>query len=378
MKCSLSFKRGKFLLMSQIHTSIRYNHKDRLFYTTLRKRVDEYFRNNQISKYGNYTMVLKTICMFAFYLIPYFLLIFNVFSSQMIQLLLCVLAGFGMAGIGLGVMHDANHGSYSKNPKINKLMSYSLVLIGGSPLNWQLQHNNLHHTYTNIDGVDEDIAPPGILRFSPHARYKKIHRLQIFYAWFFYGLMTIMWSITKDFKQLRRYNRMGLLATAKTEYSSHLRWIIFYKVIYYAYALLIPLLLIHAFWWQILLGYFIMHFTAGLVLALIFQPAHVVEDTRFPLPDETGNMENDWAVHQLYTTANFAPKSLLFSWYVGGLNFQVEHHLFPNICHVHYKKLSSIVKETASEFGLPYNSQPTFAGAVWSHAKMLWRFGKAA
>ncbi len=364
--------------MSQLHSSIRYNNSDRLFYNTLRKRVDEYFRTNQISKYGNYKMVIKSICMFAFYLIPYFLLVFNFSSNHWIQMGLVVLAGCGMAGIGLGVMHDANHGSYSKNPTINKIMSYSIVLIGGYPLNWQLQHNNLHHTYTNIDGVDEDIAPPGILRFSPHSKYKKIHRLQIVYAWFFYGFMTIMWSLTKDFKQLNRYTRMGLLATAKKTYGKELTQIILTKSLYYVYVIVVPMILMDVAWWQILIGFFIMHFTAGLVLALIFQPAHVVEETTFPLPDATGNMENDWAVHQLYTTANFAPKGFLFSWYVGGLNFQVEHHLFPNICHVHYKKLSKIVKETANEFGLPYHSQPTFAGAVISHAKMLWKFGQAA
>ncbi len=363
--------------MQQVNT-IRYNHKDRLFYNTLRKRVDEYFKTNHISKFGNYKMILKTIAMFGMYFIPYFLLVFNVSDNHWVQLFFCILAGVGMSGIGLGVMHDANHGSYSKNSTVNTIMSYSIVLIGGYPLNWQLQHNNLHHTYTNIDGLDEDIAPPGVLRFSPHSKYRKIHKLQIFYAWFFYGFMTLMWSLTKDFKQLNRYNRMGLLATAKKDYTRQLIQIIFCKLLYYAYILILPMFILDIPWWMILVGYFVMHFTAGLILALIFQPAHVVENTVFPLPDNSGNMENDWAVHQLYTTANFAPKSKMFSWYVGGLNFQVEHHLFPNICHLHYKKISGIVQETAREFGLPYNTQKTFLGAVISHAKMLWRFGRTA
>lgn len=358
--------------------TIRFNNQNRLFFATLRKRVDEYFITNKIAKHGNYKMVFKSICMFTFYFAPYFLLVFNVFSANWIHVLLSVALGFGMAGIGLSVMHDSNHGTYSRNPKVNKIMSYSLVFLGGYPLNWQLQHNNLHHTYTNIDGADEDIAPPGFLRFSPHAEHKKIHKLQFIYAWFFYGLMTIMWTVTKDFKQLNRYTRMGLLAQVKRNYKKELTELILWKIAYYAYVIAIPMIFMNVPWWHILIGFFIMHFTAGLILALIFQPAHVVEETNFPLPDATGNMENDWAIHQLHTTANFAPKSFLFSWYVGGLNFQVEHHLFPNISHVHYKKISKIVKDTAHEFNLPYYSQPTFYSALASHTKMLWQLGKAA
>jgi linoleoyl-CoA desaturase len=129
-------------------------------------------------------------------------------------------------------------------------------------------------------------------------------------------------------------------------------------------------------WWGTLLAFFWMHFIAGMVLALIFQPAHVINETEFYVPNEDLTVENHWAIHQLKTTANFANNSPIFSWYVGGLNYQVEHHLFPNICHVHYNKISKIVKETAKEYGVPYYSGQSFFGAVHNHFSMLNKLGK--
>jgi len=345
---------------------------------TVKKRVDDYFRENNISKFGNYKMVLKSIAMFAIYLTPYFLLISNVFTNGYALIGLCILMGVGMSGIGLSIMHDAVHGSYSKNQTVNTIMSFSMAFIGGSALNWQLQHNNLHHTFTNIEGHDEDIAPPGFLRFSPHSPYKSIHKFQFLYAWFFYGLMTLMWAFTKDFVQLARYDRKGLLKTHNKSYSTEFVKLIFYKIFYWGFTIAIPLFLVNLVWWKVILGFCIMHFTCGLILALIFQPAHVVEMTEFPLPaDANEQMVDDWASHQMKTTANFAPKAMFFSWFVGGLNFQIEHHLFPNICHVHYKKIAPIIRETAKEFNLPYHSKATFLEAIVSHAKVLYKFGQA-
>lgn len=356
---------------------IRFNTQNRQFYMTLKKRVDEYFKTNNISKFGNYKMVIKSIAMFIIFLGPYAILLSNVFTNGYIQLGLWIMMGVGMSGVGLSIMHDANHGSYSKNHKINKMMSYSMTLIGGSSLNWQLQHNNLHHTFTNIEGHDEDIAPLGFLRFSPHAEYRKIHKFQFLYAWFFYGLMTLMWAFTKDFSQLIRYNKMGLLKGHHTTFKAELFKLSLHKVIYHGYSLVLPLIFVDAPWWQIVIGFVAMHFTCGLILALIFQPAHVVEETEFPTPvGDSHQMQDDWASHQLKTTANFAPKNWLLSWFVGGLNYQVEHHLFPNICHVHYKKIAPIIKETAKEFNLPYHSKSTFIGALVSHAKLLYQLGR--
>lgn len=356
---------------------LRFNNSNRQFYTEAKKRIDSYFRENKISKNGNMSMYIKTVFMFSAYFIPYLLITLNVFDSKLAWFFLAVMMGFAMAGIGLCVMHDANHGSYSKNVKINQALGYlSLSLLGGHAINWKIQHNVIHHTYTNVHEHDEDIAPPGFMRFEPHSERKWIHKLQFIYAWFFYGMMTLMWSTTKDFKQLNRYNGQGHLKAANTTYKVELFRIIASKILYYGYMLLPYFLVKELTFLEWLAGFVMLHYIAGLILAMIFQPAHVVEETEFPLPCDQGNLENHWAEHQMRTTMNFATGDPVFSWLVGGLNYQVEHHLFPTICHVHYPKISKILKETAQEFNVPYNAQKTWLGALWSHQVMLWRFGR--
>jgi len=347
------------------------------FISVLRKRVKIHFQEQNRSTYGNTGMVIKTIFMFLLYFVPYFLMLTGVVTDTLMIFVMWVVMGLGMSGIGLSIMHDANHGSYSKNKTVNKYLSYVMNLIGASSFNWKVQHNVLHHSYTNIEGVDEDIDPGILMRLSPHAKYYKMHKYQHIYGWFLYSIMTFLWLTSKDFVQLNRYKKLDLIKGQKRTYKSVLIETIFSKIGYYAYALVIPLIFIQAPWWIIVLGFLAMHLITGFAIGIIFQPAHVMPSMEYPLPDDTGNMENNWAVHQLYTTTNFSPKSRLFSWYVGGLNYQVEHHLFPNICHVHYKRISKIVKETAKEFGLPYHSHATFLKAIIEHAKMLKQLGKA-
>jgi linoleoyl-CoA desaturase len=321
-------------------------------------------------------MVIKTIFMFALYFTPFVLMLTGVVTNTWGMVGLCLLMGFGLAGIGLSIMHDANHGSYSTKSWINDGLGYSLNVVGGNAFNWKVQHNVLHHTYTNIHDVDEDISPRGILRMTPHGPWKSIHQFQHLYAWFFYGLMTLVWVSLKDFLRIGKYEKEGLVKKQKTTFSRE--WLILAssKVIYFAYILVLPLIVMDITWYQWLVGFLIMHYVAGFILAVIFQPAHVIDGTEYPLPDDEGKMENSWAIHQLHTTTNFANENKILSWYCGGLNYQVEHHLFPNVCHVHYRNLSSIVKKTAHEFGLPYKAAPTFTQALWLHGKLLKELGK--
>jgi len=346
------------------------------FINDLRKQVKSYFETNNISTYGNWRMVIKTIFMFTLFFVPYLLMLTGVITNIWMVLVMWALLGLGKSGIGLSVMHDANHNAYSRNKHVNKYLSYVMNMIGANSYIWKIQHNVLHHTFTNIDGMDEDIDPGKLMRLSPHAPKLKAHKHQHIYGWFLYGFMTFLWLTTKDFKQLARYKKMGLMKSQKRSYRGVLTEAIISKIAYYAYALVLPLVFIQTPWYIILIGFFIMHFITGLALGLIFQPAHVMPTSDFPIPDDTGSVENNWAVHQLFTTTNFAPNSKIFSWFVGGLNYQIEHHLFPNICHVHYKRISKIVKAKAEEYGLPYNSQRTFADAVIQHGKMLRQLGR--
>jgi linoleoyl-CoA desaturase len=345
------------------------------FFKELRNRVQYYFDSNNKTRFADNNMRFKTAFMLSLYFVPLIILLSGITYNVWFMLGMWVLMGFGMSGIGLSIMHDANHGAYSKNKRTNKWLGFLINFLGGYHKNWRIQHNVLHHSFTNIEGFDEDIKNP-LMRFSPDQKHKKIHRYQLYYGPFLYAIMTLYWFVSKDYEQLVRYKKKGLLKTQGMKFNKALTEVIVYKFLYLVLTLIIPLVLIPLPWWQILIGFFIMHFICGMALALIFQPAHVVQETDFFYPDETGSVENNWAIHQMKTTSNFAHGSRLFSWFIGGLNYQIEHHLFPQICHTHYRKISRIVRETATEYGITYHRHKTFLQALISHFKTLHQLGK--
>ncbi|MFD0862965.1 fatty acid desaturase family protein [Sungkyunkwania multivorans] len=320
-------------------------------------------------------MISKTIVMLTVFFVPLVLINIGVVTVPWLLFALYIISGIGMAGIGMGIMHDANHGSYSKNRKVNKYLGYTMNLIGANANVWKIQHNVLHHSYTNIEGADDDINAPFFLRFSPHAKKNSIHRFQHLYVWFFYGLSTVSWVTAKDFLRLFRYRKMGFL-NKKNQFRDELIKMASWKLLYYSYALILPLIMVPLAPWMIILAFISMHFVTGLLISIIFQVAHIMPSTEFPLPDKDGIVEGDWFAHQLATTTNFAPKSKFFSWLIGGLNYQIEHHLLPNICHIHYKRISGIVADTAKEYGMPYHTKRTFAAAIMAHIGVLRKLGK--
>lgn len=355
---------------------VKFTGKDKSdFYQVVRERVDRYFSENQLSSKANGAMVLKTVVLIGIYF-GCFAAICLFQPSWAISLLLWAVMGCGMAGIGMSVMHDANHGAYSSNKLVNRLLGHTLILLGGSPFNWKQQHNVLHHTYTNITDWDEDIDNKLVLRFSPHTRVLGLHRFQKYYALFFYGIMTLYWCTAKDFIQFARHSRVHRSNRDAAENFRILSAIIAGKLLYYFIFFGIPVGLLGIPFLQVLAGFVLMHVVAGIILTVVFQLAHTVEGTQHPLPDESGSIESAWAVHQMMTTKNFSPDNKWLSWYVGGLNFQIEHHLFSNVCHVHYPKIAPIVKKTAEEFGIPYLQHETFFSAIRSHWSVLTKFGR--
>ena len=344
------------------------------FFRTLNSRVNNYFKENNLDRTGNWKLHIKTIVMFSIFLTPYFFLLAMDMPSW-VYLLLNVVIGVGMAGVGMNVMHDGNHGAYSSKSWVNKFMGGSIYILAGNVYNWQVQHNVLHHTYTNILGHDEDLEAGRIMRFTKEAKWYKLHRFQHFYSVFLYGLLTFNWAITTDFLQMKRYLKRNL---SYGEFKKPaIRWttLIITKVIYFSIWIVAPMVM-GITWWKVVLGFLVMHYTAGVILSVVFQLAHVVEETENPIPDDNGEIENTWAIHQLFTTANFAPKNWLINYYTGGLNHQVEHHLFPNISHIHYGKIAEIVKQTAKECELPYYEFKTTRAAIISHFKHLRELGR--
>lgn len=356
---------------------IRFINKNKThFYTTLKDRVDKYFTDNHISKNANTTMVSKTIVMLSLYFVP-----LAIIYSQSVSLLgmwLCsAIMGVGLAGIGMGIMHDANHDAYSSNSRLNKMIAFALTLGGGDNRNWKTQHNVLHHTYTNIYEYDKDIDNKVIMRFSPAGKRKAIQRFQVIYVFFFYAIMTLYWTTAKDFVQYFQFNIGGQHQDSTSQKIVTFLKLLFWKSVYFTYIIILPITILHIPWQYVLIGFLTLHTIAGLILSIVFQLAHVVSGTKFPIPDEKGNIENEWAIHQMETTADFARNNNLITYYVGGLNYQIEHHLFPRICHIHYPKIAPIVEATAKEFGVPYIYNETVGKAFRSHMKVISELGNA-
>lgn len=356
------------------HRRVRFIPKDRsAFHDTVRRRVDGYFKDQGLSPHANGTMLVKTAVLLSTYLLPFAaLLLFQ--PALPVALGLWFLMGLGLAGIGMSVMHDANHGAYSADSRVNWWLGHTLNLCGGSARNWKLQHNILHHTYTNITHVDEDIQDRLVLKFSPHTSTRWYHRFQWVYAILFYGLLTLYWVLAKDLIQFAHFARQGVGPSRRAELRNDLWRIIGFKALYFLVIIGAPLA-VGLPWWSVLSGFLLMHFVSGIVLTVVFQLAHTVEGTTHPMPDAQGRITNDWAVHQMETTVDFCPDNRVLSWYIGGLNFQIEHHLFPRVSHVHYPAIAPIVRRTAEEFGVPYRVNATFGEALRSHFNLLRTLG---
>lgn len=352
---------------------VTFNNKiDKEFSRAVKKRVNAYFEEKGISKHANAAMVIKTITILALYWVPFVLILTAGFSVE-VMWLLCLIMGIGFAGIGFSITHDALHGAYSSNPTVNNIVGTMFDLVGANGYIWKITHNIIHHTYTNIHGHDEDLEVAEFIRLSPHSEYKPVHRFQHVLAFPAYSFATIFWVFVKDYWYFFK-SPLGPYENKKHPTKEWVKLIIT-KIIVYTLTIVLPLMLLDITWWQYLIGFLTVHLTAGLILGIIFQLAHVVESTTHPLPNEENMIENHWVIHEMLTTNNFARRNKVLCWYVGGLNFQIEHHLFPKICSIHYPDISPIVEETAKEFGVPYNCHETFLEAIASHYRTLKKFG---
>jgi len=279
-----------------------------------------------------------------------------------------------MAGLGFSVTHDANHGSYSPHKRLNRAMCFSLDFIGASSYVWRTRHNVVHHTYTNIAGADSDIDGMPLTRFAPEQPLRALHRFQHFYAWLLYGLLAINWHTIGDVAFLWR----GKIAetSLRRPRGVELAELLLGKAVFLSWSIAVPLLF-HPLW-QVAAVFGIVSFVLAFTLAVIFQLAHCLEEAEFPSSAAmSAGARTEWARHQVETTVDFAPRSRLLMWYLGGLNFQIEHHLFPRVCHIHYPALAPIVREVCAEHGIRYQVHPTLWSALASHTRWLRRMGNA-
>ena len=348
--------------------------KQKLFVKELKESVRSYFKDHQLSVKANFWYYIKAFIMIGIYIGAYVLiLVLNL--NPWWAFVLAIAMGIGEAGIGMAVMHDGAHGTISSKNWVNELFASTITILGSNSTNWKIQHNILHHRFTNIYGFDPDIYTKAVIRLSKHAPLKRYHRFQYVYAFFLYGLMTFA-KLIGDFKQLVIFNSNGLLETQKKIYSREMSKLMVVKIIYLFMIIGLPIILTSYSWWQVLIGFTVMHLVAGMIMSTIFQMAHVVEGLVQPLPETEMVIQKEWMVHQMSVTSNFAPKSRFLFWYAGGLNYQIEHHLFQYINHTHYPAISRIVQEKCKKYGISYHVNDSFLSALKSHIRQLKVLGK--
>ncbi len=347
---------------------VTFDNSNNEFFQSLKSSVDEYFETNQLKKTGNWKLHLKTIILISAAIVLYSSLLFLQIPA-LPALVMCGLLGFTFASIGFSVMHDGCHGSYSSKPWVNEMMGFTLNLLGSISFFWKQKHNIIHHTYTNVDGIDDDIAKSPVIRQCETQKWVPAHRVQHLYLPMVYGITSIAWLFIMDYVKYFTRDISGTPAWKMNLKNHIVFWLT--KIGYIAFYMVIPAIMLG--FWPWFAGFVVMHVVMGITLALVFQLAHVVEHCEFETAgDEPRQIDSAWAVYQLRTTANFAMKNKVISWFVGGLNFQVEHHLFPRISHVHYPAISKILMRKCKEFNMPYHYYDTMSAAIASH----WRFMK--
>ena len=353
---------------------LKFSNSDR-FIRELRRRVDAYFDRTGRRRRDCAQMYFKTASILAWFVSAYILLLFVVHAWWLV-IPLAIILGVSIAAIGFNIQHDGGHKAYSDRQWVNKIMALTLDLMGGSSYLWDWKHNSIHHTYPNIDGHDDDINVGFLGRLSPQQKRYPFHRAQGIYLWVLYGFLAIKWHFVDDFYNIA-VGRIGGHKIPRPR-GNDLLVFIAGKVLFFSLAFVIPMLL-HP-WWAVLAVYGIAAFVSGVVLSVVFQLAHCVEEADFPVPltaaDGSQRMEADWALHQVQTTVDFARRNRVLSWFLGGLNFQIEHHLLSKICHVHYPALSKIVEEVCHEFGVRYAAHKTFWSALASHARWITLMGQ--
>ena len=352
---------------------IIFNNQNSPFYESVKADVQKYFSEKLVSPTGDLRLYLKTVILLISFVAIYTWLIFFT-PGVWVAIVLCLLFGLVKSSIGFNIMHDACHGSYSKRKWVNELFGYTMNLLGANGYMWKIKHNIIHHTYTNIDGVDDDIAKAPLIRHCESQPKYKMHKYQYLYLIPAYAISTIAWVFVADF---RKYFAQRIYTTEMRHMNLKEHFIFWgTKVFYVGFYIVLPLIFVG--WVKFLIGFFIYHAAMGISLSVVFQLAHAVDLTEFVDGKKEGTLriEEEWAAHQVKTTANFAMNNRVISWFVGGLNFQVEHHLFPRVSHIHYPAISKIVKGNCEKFSLPYNYHRTMIGAIVSHIKYMKQLGQ--
>lgn len=343
------------------------------FAAALRARVDAYLASSDAGSIRR-RMLLKTAIILTWFVASYVGLV--LFASSIPEAVaLTISLALSIAGVGFAIEHDANHEAYPVGPRFRRLLGWTLDIAGASSYVWRYKHNANHHHYTNVAGADSDIDIQPFARISPSQRRRWWHQVQHLYMWPLYGVLPLKWLLYDDWRDIA-VGRIGENPFPRPR-GREVVYLVAGKLVTVTLWFVVPLVLHPPL---VVLGLVALgSLVLGVTEAAVFQLAHAVEKTAFPTPaGEPPTVAQEFVAHQLTTTSDFARGSTLLTWFLGGLNYQVEHHLFPRQCHLHYPALARIVEATCTEYGMPYLAYSTMGSAVASHFRLLRKMGRPA
>ncbi len=341
-----------------------------LFFDELKREVYSYFETAKKNTYGNAEMLSKFFLWVIFWMISWYAIIL-LRDHFWLAVLTGVAHMFTHVMIAFNVAHDANHNAMFKSKRANTFVGYIIELLGCSRKMWVLSHNQEHHSFVNVHQHDNNIDGFNLVRLCPHDKWAPRFKYQWLYAPFVYGLVTFNYATFRDIKLLFRYSKDRSTRLSPKFYVEFA----LFKIIYYSYLFFIPIF-VFGVSFKIIVAYFLLgHFVNGLFLTIIFVTGHLVESTTYP-DVENNIVSKNWAVHVISTTCDYSTRSSFMQWLIGGINLHVAHHLFPKICHVHYKHISPIIRRVARKHGYACQEIPLFTTAVKSHFKLLKLLGR--
>jgi len=353
------------------------------FYITLKKKIEDYFIERNISpKYAPEMLLRSVLLVIAFFFFHYLSLTTTSFP---VAIIFASIVGFVAALISFMPVHEGSHASTTKSPLIWRLMGAVHDFVNGASFyNWCHQHFLGHHPFTNLtnesksetDALDPDVVTnePDVRRIKPYQKWHDHYRWQVIYAPMLYGLLGIKFRIS-DFIILFITKKNGYIRVNPMN-SWHLTMFFVGKLFFLIYRFIVP-----AYYIGIIrtLGLFVVSdLITSYTLAFVFQVNHVIPQAKWPQVDTKTNTVNmDWAEMQIVTTLDYAHGSWITTFLTGALNYQVIHHLFPYISQIHYPGIAPIVREHCKQHKIQFNYLPTFTQAFLAHIKHLSQMGHA-
>jgi linoleoyl-CoA desaturase len=341
------------------------------FPKVLRRRLDDFFSDGNISPKADRTMWVK-IAVGLGVLTGSWIALYALKPDSWKFVGLYLLNAIAQTFLLLNIAHDSNHNAISSMRSVNKSLNYVFDVCGISSYMWRILHHRGHHSCINLHGEDDALTGRGILRFTPHEPRAPLQRFQHIYALLLYAVFSLDYVFVRDFECFffPSHDYLKNMKHPAREYVI----LIAGKAFYLTYMLVLPVVLLGKSPLLVGLAFVLAHLIVGLSVALVFQTTHCVDSTYFPM----NRSEFDNGIYHIFaTTADYATTKPLVGWLTGGLNHHVVHHLCPFVCHTHYASLTRIVKETAEEFGIPYRQHPTMRRAIKHHLLLLKQLGSA-